>query len=432
MPYSCFRAAALLIASGAAAPALAASFDYTVLAREGQVFAGRTVGSTEPGPRVVTLNNAGQFTFQAGTEESRAVYLGELDNPGTASVLLATDESYDSVMPIEIGLLRMNQSGQVAFTFDADGDIPVDDYNTTVATDAGLIAKYGDAIAGYTYAGTVSDGVDINNSGTVAHFLKTPIPNPIPEDFNFSSQEVLLIGGVHAKRGGAGNDTLAGQSFYGFHQDSKVDLNDGGAYLVNFWKTAAFDDAVAYVDGDVETLVAVQGQAFTAAGAQAGEIIDSVGSSFALNNAGDVAYVAYVTSDTSDRSVIVLNNEVVATDGTVVDGFAFTDLEGNVFLNEAGQIAYGFSFAYGGDDWGGEGIVLDGEVIAYSGMLIDGERVVGVFSETMGLNDLGQMVLGVEFEDGSTAIVSSVVPEPASAALVATGLLLLARRCGPA
>lgn len=57
-------------------------------------------------------------------------------------------------------------------------------------------------------------------------------------------------------------------------------------------------------------------------------------------------------------------------------------------------------------------------------MTLDGKAVAYVFD----LNSLGQLLFGVEFIDGTTALVLAQVPEPTSLALLAGGTPLLSTR----
>lgn len=177
-----------------------------------------------------------------------------------------------------------------------------------------------------------------------------------------------------------------------------------------------------------------------------------------INDDGLVVFNGFVSNGLDVDSALLAGRDGVwralARDGDTVPGtagaYVFTSVSPTVGLNAAGQIVFVTSIKRPGDsssiqwpfvaDESGHvrPVLLPGEQIDVDlGAGIDLRTVSGAYIRlgqsgsdgySDGLNDRGDLAVHLTFEDGSTGIFITTIPEPASMVVLAISLVCLSRR----
>ena len=206
------------------------------------------------------------------------------------------------------------------------------------------------------------------------------------------------------------------------HPDSSFALNDAGtvAFRAYFGQTGATTGIVTHKDGLITTIVDSTGP------------LNYFGSAPSLNAAGTVAFAAGIGGQDGGVFGIYRGNGGALT--TIADISGPFSYLGDFFVNQPSVNAAGNVAFVAGLDAGGGGLFIgDGtatsEVIGVGDALF-GSTVTGFAISPTSLNDSGQVAFAYGLANGTTGIaIANPVPEPSSSLLLALSLgLSLARR----
>ncbi len=182
-----------------------------------------------------------------------------------------------------------------------------------------------------------------------------------------------------------------------------------------------------------------------------GGIFNAFGSTV-LNGRGDLAFTASLDFERNDaifirradgEYVVLAQDGVTLTDGTVITGVPRVRDNHALALNDLGQIVFE-AFADGNESLiagdvfgdlsvlvsvGDEMLLSDGSTGIISGLDFAGANGGHESGNLTGLNDLGQVLFEARFEDGRSGIFLVTIPEPASLTIALLGgVLIVARR----
>ncbi|MFA9476797.1 PEP-CTERM sorting domain-containing protein [Phycisphaerales bacterium AB-hyl4] len=348
-----------------------------VLARTGDVVDGHTV-SGAIGNRP-DINNAGQVVWMANNHIfiDEAIHIAPGTNIG--------GRIYNNVYG---GAPVINNHGVVGFSFRESSPA-----GTLFATDTTLQFGTGDStVNGHSL--TSVGAVSINDAGMIAW----------ASSFRDGTQSISVITTPTQFLIQQGN-TISGVPVSSIPSFSRHALNSQGEALVMF------------ADNNIRHYATQNGVIVSQGNTIGGITLTSMDHGGSINDHGDIAFMGFFAGNT--RRGIFTNDRVVAVNGDVFDGLTLHSFNGGVDINNAGQVAFLGTFVQGGS-----GLFLDDELLLKTGDLIDGVAITGLGIPA--LNDSGLITAHVSLADGSQAIV--LVPEPASALLIAAGLLVGVRR----
>ena len=140
--------------------------------------------------------------------------------------------------------------------------------------------------------------------------------------------------------------------------------------------------------------------------AVAGRTLPTINPDAPIDNAGQIAFHGFYAGG----SGIYTLTRRVAEAGDVIDGRTLQNFQSNVSISESGLVAYEASFA------GGSGLFVEQDLLVATGDMLGGKTIASV--EPPQVNDAGTIVAMVTFTDGTEAIVTATVPEPAAVTLL--------------
>ncbi|MCH8046872.1 MAG: hypothetical protein IID44_24480 [Planctomycetes bacterium] len=377
--------------------ARAGAYSLEIVAQAGDVIDGRTITGFSGEELHLSINNSGEVAFFADVSSGMFVDLGLMTQnrfiAGAGKVLDGRATFFGSEPHLD-----MNNRGDVVYRVDFQTGLG----RALFVNETLLLENNISVIDGHTLT-LINKAAQINDAGTVLFAAQTSQLD------GFWTQNELLL--------------RLGQSFEGNTIESccGLSINNAGEVLfrakfkeLDGQKIFTLTDGIIVGEGDVID----------------GVIVDKI-RSFGLTDAGEVYMNIIGTDLIHERDAFVITTDrIVFGPDSSIRGIPDPILSGDgIVINNTGQLAFwgtvdapGFNGRF--DD---TRVFLSaaGEVVVAEGDVLDG-KVVRFVSRRFDMNDRGDVVFEVVFEDYSKAVgVATFIPEPSTAALAATGVLFL-------
>ena len=383
--------------------ARAGPYSLEIIAQAGDVIDGRTIIGFSGEELTLAINNSGEVAFFANVASAEGSGLSLMTQnrfiAGAGKVIDGRVLRFGSEPSLD-----MNNLGDVAYrptftdlrTGEGGRGIYV---NETLLVEADVSVIDGHAVTNLVGSPT------INDAGRVVFGAQTSELDGI-----FTPSELLI---------------REGQSFAGFTIHAVGGIKNNAGKLAFGMVFEEFDGlAIATLS---DGILVKEGDAID------GVTIDRI-RDVRFTNAGEL-YMNILGTDIGGEpdGYIVTENRILFGPESIIRGISDPILAGNgALLNTAGQFAFWGAVEEPGRGFVGEFrdargfIFAAGEVVISEGDVLDGKVVSRLFLP-FDMNDRGQVVFEVVFEDLSKAVVVATpnIPEPSSFVLAAIAVLLL-------
>ena len=372
--------------------ARAGPYTLEIVAEVGDVIDGRTIIQFSRDPAPVAINNDGEVAFFAKVSSAQGEGWSVMtQNRFIAGAGKLVDGRLPSFNDEDHGV-DINNLGQVTYTaFLPEG-------GRGLFVDETLLVQPGDVIDGITVA-RIGRNPAINDGGTVAFQGGNA---EFVAGWSIFTQDRLVV---------ENGRVYDGNTMVSFQRPL---INNAGEVVFRASVTQIGTDAALAPD----RIIAIAGDVID--GVRVNHI-DAIGS--ITDNGVVVMSVRGDSGPLNNELFNVTETQVLLAPGDVIDGLTLNDGIGSALMNNAGELAFiGGIMSEIGDD---RHLVLFAKdrIIAAEGDLLGG-KVMRRMRSRFDMNDRGDVVFRVQFEDLSRAVViARAIPEPDGLMLAALAMM---------